>query len=189
MTSPETQASTSTAGADFATFYRNHMSKVASAADDAATGLRTLFLYLRAQQPELQYIEIEYDGCGDSGNVESIFYGGNQTADHVAPFSVDVSDDQPLPDEVAQGRTHQPGEWQPGVGWVTTGDLVNISAKQLLSDLGWDLAYGRNPGFEVNEGGYGRIVITADKEDPSVARISLSHSERIIETNDYEYEL
>jgi hypothetical protein len=187
MTSRETQASSSIANTDFATIYRNHMSKVASAADDAAAGLRTLFLYLRTQNPELQYIQIEYDGSGDSGNIESIFYGGNKTSDCVVPFSVEISDDQPLPDEVTQGRTHQPGEWQPGVGWVTTGDLVNISAKRLLSDLGWDLAYGRNPGFEINEGGYGMIVITADGVDPSVVRIALSHSERIIEVSEYEY--
>ena len=189
MTSSETQASASIASTDFGTIYRNHMAKIASAADDAVTGLRTLFLYLRTQNPELQYIEIEYDGCGDSGNVESIFYGGNQTTDHVAPFSVDVSDDQPLPDEVAQGRTHQPGEWQPGVGWVTTGKPANVTAERLISDLAWDLAYGQNPGFEINEGGYGKIVITADEWDPSTVRITLSHSERIIHTNDYEYEL
>jgi hypothetical protein len=188
MTS-DAQASASIASMDFDTIYRNHISKVASAADDAAAGLRTLFLYLRAQNPELQYIEIEYDGSGDSGNVESIFYGGNKTSDCVAPFSVEISDDQPLPDEAAQGRTHQLGKWQPYGGWVTTGERVNATAEQLISDLGWDLAYGRNPGFEINEGAYGRIVITADEEDPSVVRISLSHSERIIETNDYEYEL
>jgi hypothetical protein len=189
MTSSNTEPSVSIANMDFATRYRNHLSSIASAADDAAAGLRTLFLYLRAQNPELHYIEVEYDGCGDSGEIESIFYGGKQTADDVAPFSVDISDDCPLPDEVAQGRTHQPSEWQPGVGSVTTGEPANVTAEKLISDLGWDLAYGRNPGFEVNEGGYGKIVITADEEDPSVVRITLSHSERIIETNDYEYEL
>jgi hypothetical protein len=188
MTS-DAQTSASIASMNFATIYRNHIYKLASAADDAATGLRTLFLYLRAQNPELDYIEIQYDGCGDSGNVDSIFYGGKKTSDSLTPFSVQISDDQPLPDEVAQGRTHQPGEFQRGVGWVTTGDPVNLSAEQLLSDLGWDLAYGKNPGFETNEGGYGSIVIAADKEDPSVVRITLSHSDRMIETTDYEYDL
>ncbi len=189
MTSSDAQSSTSVADMDFAAHYRNHLARVASAADDAATWLRTIFLYLRAQQPELQYIGVEYDGCGDSGQIDSIFYGGDKPCDGRAPFSVDVSDDQPLPDEVAQGRTHQAGEWQPGVGWVKTSEPTNATAEQLISDLGWDLAYGRNPGFEINEGGYGNIVIRADEKDPSLVRILLSHSERIIETNDYEYEL
>lgn len=189
MTASETNPAAPAQTVDFATHYRNHLAKVASAADDAATGLRTLFLYLRTRNPELQYIEVEYDGGGDSGQIESIFYGGNKPSDYVAPFSVDVSEDQPLPEEVAQERTHQPGQWQPGVGWVATGERVGVTANQLIDELAWDLAYGRNPGFEINEGGYGRIVIAADEEDPARVRISLSHSERIIETNDYEYEL
>jgi hypothetical protein len=174
---------------DFAAIYRNHLSKVASAANDAATGLRTIFLYLRAEYPDLQYIEIEYDGGGDSGQIDSIFYGGDKTSDYVAPFSVDVSDNQPLPDEITQERTHQPGEWQPGVGWVDTGERTNVTAERLISDLGWDLAYGCHPGFEINEGGCGRIVIRADEDDPAMVRVSVSHSERIIETSHYEYEL
>ena len=183
-----------TSTTDFATVYRNHLAKIDNAKGDAATELRTLYLYLRSQYPDLRYIEVEYEGSGDSGQVDSIFYGANKESEHVAPFSylkdkAEVDDAQPLPDAVAKGREHQPGEWQPGVGWVKTGERSNITAEQLISQLAWDLAYGQNPGFEINEGGFGKVNIAADEDDPSLVRVSLSHSERITETNDYEYEL
>lgn len=159
------------------------------AKDNAAAELRTLYLYLRSEYPNLRYIEVEYDGCSDNGQIHSIFYGANKESEHVAPFSALVDDAQPLPDAVAKGHSRQPGEWQPGVGWVDTGERSNFTAEQMISELAWDLAYGQNPGFEINEGGYGRVVIAADEDDPSLVRVSLSHSERIITTNDYKYEL
>lgn len=177
-----------TSTTDFATAYRDYLARANDAQIKAAAELRTLYLYLRSEYPDLRYIEVEYDGCGDSGQIDSIFYGANKESEHVAPFSVLVDDAQPLPDAVAKGHCRQTFEWQPGFGSVDTGERSNFTAEQMISELAWDLAYGQNPGFEINEGGFGKVNIAADEDDPSLVRVSLSHSWRITKTDDYEYD-
>lgn len=172
-----------TSTTDSATEYRDYAARANDAQIKAAADLRTLYLYLCSEYPDLRYIEVWYDGCGDSGQVDTIFYCANEES----PVLVD--DAQPLPDAVAKGHVRQTGLWQSGVGWVDTAQRSNLTAEQMISELAWDLAYGQNPGFELNEGGFGKVNIAADKDDPSLVRVSLSHSQRITETNDYEYEL
>lgn len=77
-----------------------------------------------------------------------------------------------------------PGRWVPGEGFVASGAPRNVSADELLSDLGWDLAYGTNPGFEINEGGYGTITVAVSDLDPNEISVTLSHSERYVQTID-----
>lgn len=169
---------------DFATVFREHMEGIEHCKQDAAGFLRTLFFYLRSQHPELARIEVTYEGSGDSGQIEDVNYFQSPT-DCVL---IEIDDMAPLPDEVAQGKTFQAGQWEPERGFVKNGNPVNISARQLIDEFAWDLAYSQNPGFEINEGGYGTISITSDEDDRSTVHIRLSHSERIIETNDYEYD-
>ena len=62
-----------------------------------------------------------------------------------------------------------------------------------------DIAYGLNPGFENNEGGYGTILVgfledtcLATYDDPDAEpqlRLRVEHHEIIQDTNDYEYDL
>lgn len=180
-----------TISTDIFAAYKERLAKYAQGADDAASGLRRVFIYLKTVDPRLGAIEVEYDGCGDSGQVETVHYAAIKPEDQQAlAEAFDTLEDQPLPDDVAGGRQHTPGHFVPGKGWVTTGQTVNFSAAQLIDELAWDLAYGRHPGFEINEGGYGTVRITEDTNDAGepIIRVSLSHSERIIETNDYDYE-
>lgn len=66
-------------------------------------------------------------------------------------------------------------------------------AKELFSDSGiekaidelaWDLAYGQNPDFEINEGGQGVVQVLFEDNEWTV---HLHHEENIIQTNDYKY--
>lgn len=148
--------------------------------------LRAVFLYLKGLHPELQRIEIEYDGCGDSGQVGYIAYYSGPTS------KLEIDDSQPLPDVLANGRRSRRGKWISGQGYVEDEADINISASDLLQDRGWDVAYGQNPGFEINEGAYGTITISSEINNPVAPNdvdVKLEHSERYIETTDYSYEL
>lgn len=180
-----------TISTDIFAAYKERLAKYAQGADDAASGLRRVFIYLKTVDPRLDAIEVEYDGCGDSGQVETVHYAAIKPEDQQAlAEAFDTIAGQPLPKEIAGDKSFTPGRYVPGEGWVTTGEEVSFSAKLLIDELAWDLAYGRNPGFEINEGGYGTVRISEDTNDAGepIIRVSLSHSERIIETNDYNYE-
>lgn len=166
---------------DFAAKYQARLSMLSSKSNEAADHLSKVFVYLQSLEPKLVELRITYDGCGDSGQVEDIQYFDSKGQ------LLTIDDEQPLPDDIAQGRQHQPGDWVPGEGWKTSGEAANVSAHYLIDELAWDLAYGKHPGFEIDEGGCGTISITSDIDYPNQVRVNLSHSVRFIETTDYEY--
>lgn len=180
MTNANNQTST-TDNIDWSALYVKNQLELKSKASSAAARLRAIFLHLAKDNPALATIEIGYDGEGDSGQVDSIgYYDGERNL-------ISVEDDQPLPDAIADGQQRTPGRWVPGEGFVASGAPRNVSADELLSDLGWDLAYGTNPGFEINEGGYGTITIAASDEHPDQISVTLAHSERYVQTTDTEF--
>ncbi len=82
--------------------------------------------------------EVDYEGYGDSGNVEDV---------RVTPESIKL-------EEELNGR---------------------------LESFGWDFAYGLNPGFENNDGGYG-----AFEWDIETDKIHVTHNCRYM-TSDTSY--
>lgn len=52
-----------------------------------------------------------------------------------------------------------------------------------LQDFVWAIAYQQSPGFEINEGGFGTLTW-----DLRTDTITLEHSNRYLETNDYLWE-
>lgn len=170
---------------NFCAYYTERLKNLKAGADEAANGLRRIFIYLQSLNPGLAGITIGYEGSGDSGQIEDTDF--LWAADHQEQPIVGA--DEPLPDEIACGKARTPGHWVSGQGYITTGQPVNLTAMELMDDLAWNLAYGKNPGFEINEGGYGTIKIEASPDDSDRVLVNLSHSERIMETNDYQYEL
>lgn len=85
-------------------------------------------------------IVVQYEGYGDSGNVEDVV---------VAPDKVTLTDE----------------------------------LRRRVEDFGWDFAYSLSPGFENNEGGYGKLTWSLEAD-----KIDVSHSNRYIETNITEHE-
>lgn len=55
---------------------------------------------------------------------------------------------------------------------------------RLIDGLAWDIAYGQNPGFEINEGGQGTVTCAVVDGEWTV---SLHHEENFIQTNEYKY--
>lgn len=169
---------TSTTDVDWSAIWLENQRNLKSQASDAAVKLGKIFSYLAELNPALATIEISYDGAGDSGQVDCIgYYDSDRNL-------ITVEDDHPLPDAIADGKQQTPGRWVPGEGFVASGTPRNLSADELLSDLGWDLAYGANPGFEINEGGYGTITVAVSDLDPNEISVILSHSERYVQTID-----
>lgn len=155
-------------------YLQDHYTGLANRKEAAVLGLRKIFLHLKTACPQLQRIEIEYEGSGDSGQVDSITYG-----DGTNYFDLpDSLARQPLPTSVVELTL----PWKPD---------ANVSADHALAEYGWDVAYGQNPGFEINEGGSG--VVTVDIEpDAELSmdniKVYLEHRERVEHVNEYSYD-
>lgn len=171
--------------------YMERLAKLSKSADEAANDLRKVFLWLRTRNPDLDHIEITYNGWGDSGQVEDICCWARNPE---IPSAVDKLEldgmSEPLPDAFFDGdpRQHQDHSFNPVTREFEWGETKNCAPEQLLDQLAWDLAYGKNPGFEINEGGYGTVRVGVSDDNPDGVTVTLSHSERIIKTNDYDYE-
>jgi hypothetical protein len=173
--------------------YMEHLAKLSESADEAANGLRKVFLWLKTRNSDLDHIEITYDGCGDSGQIEDICCWAVNPETEI-PFSRKNLEldgmSEPLPDAFFDGapQQHQAHSFNPVTRTFECGKTKNCNPEQLLDQLAWDLAYGKNPGFEINEGGCGTVRVGVSNDNPDGVTVTLSHSERIIETNDYDYE-
>lgn len=177
---------------NFMQSYMERLAKLSETADKAANDLRKVFLWLKTRNSELDHIEISYDGCGDSGQVEDIECWVINPAIPSAVSKIELEGmGEPLPDEFFDGEPRKKPiylSYNPVTHDQVQVSSTNCTPEQLLDDLAWDLAYGKNPGFENNEGGYGTVRIGVSADNPDGITVTLSHSERIIETNDYDYE-
>jgi hypothetical protein len=143
--------------------------------ETAAQGLRKAFLHLKQRCPRLQRIKINYEGYDDNGWLESIlFWDGSDYFD----LSDDLRND-PLPITVVnQSLPYSPE--------------LNASAGQALDQYAWDVACEQNPGFEINEGGYGAITIEVEPDADLTLeniKVHLEHCERVEHVNEYSYDL
>lgn len=105
------------------------------------------------------HVEVEYDGEGDSGQINSIF-GVNDRGE-----TVDLR--KPHPVSIEQGdRQHH-----------------YDSLEEFIEDFAWDLLGQYHDGFENNDGGFGRVTI-----EVADARITLDHNDRVVESVNTETE-
>lgn len=171
--------------ADVSSYLRKHYEGIRDSQQQAVAALKAIFFYLQRKYPDLRVIDITYDGSGDSGQIETIRFNPLwRTKVHAEVMVVDET----MPDELAFGRKHQGGHWDRERGeWVADSPDCNPSLLDLLDIFAWDLAYGQNPGFEINEGGFGTISISSESDSIDDVVIELIHSERIEITKDYEY--
>ena len=139
---------------------------------------------------------IVYEGSGDSGQVEDIgiYKPGEEPQSDGSYWMEGLSDEQQRAAQVERSAflndtkievtftssnfNHDTGEWVQH----PKDELV-----PLLRGLDW-LAYEwlsqRHPGWEINEGSYGHVVISVAE-----MQMSMEHSERIIEVNTFSHEL
>ena len=105
------------------------------------------------------HVEVEYDGEGDSGQINSTF-GVNDRGE-----IVDLA--KPFPVSIGQGdRLHH-----------------YDSLEEFVEDFAWDLLEQYHAGFVDNDGGFGRVTI-----EVADARITLDHNDRVVESVNTETE-
>jgi hypothetical protein len=120
--------------------------------------LKAIARYLQGLEPNLLTITITYSGGGDSGQTDSMSYGifePNMMETTGQSESIDKALSDPIPEELwdlyislrLSGITPSPST------------LALTSLESLIDDLAWDVAYGLHPGFEVNEGGQGSVIL------------------------------
>jgi Family of unknown function (DUF6878) len=105
------------------------------------------------------HVEIEYDGEGDSGQINSIL-GANDRGE-----TVDLR--KPHPVSIGQGDRQSHYD----------------SLEEFIEDFAWDLLGQYHDGFENNDGGFGRVTI-----EVADARITLDHNDRVVESVNTETE-
>jgi hypothetical protein len=142
----------------------------------AANKLRTVFAYLKQHIPQLTQITVQYHGSGDSGQVENISFIGNKAIDD-HPFI-----DAALPADVLALKPAP--RWNSEKQCVEKPTRLNASPREVIDDAAWDVAYGEHPAFETNEGGYGKVLVFEDKDNPGQIIVKLEHNE-VIETSNY----
>ena len=69
------------------------------------------------------------------------------------------------------------------LGAIKTPLKLPSGMQDKLKDFVWSFAYAKSPGFEINEGGFGTLTW-----DLGTDNITLEHSNRYMETEDYVWE-
>ena len=159
--------------------------------NDYANKLMAVFRHVKSLYPQLDLIEISYDGCGDSGQVQrASFYDPGHRLTLPRPnglerTEIDVDDTQLLPTAIYCERDRQ---------WDTTShQMVDLGPTkctigQALDSLGWDLPYSLDPGFEINDGAYGEISVRQQPEDDGYSvSIEVNHNERFTDVTSHLY--
>lgn len=145
-----------------------------------AHALAVIFKHLCERHPELFSIEIEYTGSGDSGQVESIHC--NQE-DRWAPGRPDLSAPDPLCASLDNALEEAaPAELllqiEPTRPSWTSQKVPSFEC--LLDDLGWSAAFQHCPGFEINEGGQGSVILRKIDGPEATVEVTIDHENNIV---------
>lgn len=108
----------------------------------------------------IRYAVINYNGYGDSGQIDNVTVYGPER-EEAPEDAYDEAGAIAMPDVV-----------------VTLPEKTGQKLSDFLHDFGWRLAYDTNPGFEINEGGQGIIVI-----DVEAGTINIEHGTNVTEVH------
>ncbi|WP_414462476.1 DUF6878 family protein [Hyphomicrobium sp. DY-1] len=114
-------------------------------------------------------IHIAYDGMGDEGNIDEIsgFKPSNRDA------QVDLAGAIPCdPVDLTAPQI------------ITVGDRTYQALNDLIEDYGWDIINTQHGGFEINDGGFGEILITV-----ATGKVKLDMSNRFMSHDTTEVEV
>lgn len=150
--------------------------------NDYANKLKDVFRHVKSLYPQLDLIEISYDGCGDSGHVERVsFYDSSRSP----KGEIDVDDTQLLPVVIYCERDRQ---WDASLRQMVDLGPLRLTIRDALDRLGWDLPCSLDPGFEINDGAYGEISISQQPEDDGYSvSIEIDHNQRFTDTTSHSY--
>ena len=129
---------------------------------------------LAAAVPAFRSLDIEYEGCGDSGEscVITVYTDRQRKVDAEGKF---------IP------WTNEENE-----AWLkesyAANQILPTYLKEWMDETAWMIAYNKHPGFEIDAGGFGQIVVArADEDDASSPlQLTISHTERVEQSYDDE---
>lgn len=108
----------------------------------------------------ISHITLQFDGCGDSGQIEE-----------VAAYPEDKQD--LIHSEIATIRHHHKYS---NDKWELVTETIQADVSSLAEDVAYYVLEQRHGGWEINEGSYGKIVINADGSG------SIEYNERVVTT-------
>ena len=121
---------------------------------------------LAAAVPNFRSLDVEYEGCGDSGEgcSISVFVDRLRKVDAEGKF-VRWTDEE-------NEAFRQQNE--------AANNILPSYLKAWMDETCWAIAYNQHPGFEINAGGYGQIVVAPADEDEegSPLQLTISHTQR-----------
>lgn len=144
--------------------------------------IQRLLQWLNNEYPDIDSLTIEYDGCGDSGQIEDIALFHSARSGAAASRQDALERELPVEIYGTQSQTYDKEAKQ----WIKSSPQPT-TVERALDELGWDLAYSSHPGFEINEGGYGTIEARLNRCAGQPA-VTLRHNERYTEITSTEQE-
>lgn len=128
---------------------------------------------------KIKTVVVEFDGSGDSGQIESVA---------LSRFSLskmgdeDEKDVDKLLEEVFVGAKIANGVQYSGGGGQLCVEEQDTTVEGVISSICYDLMEIEHPGWENNEGAYGEFIFDLKKDT-----ISYTHNDRITEVNTTEH--
>jgi hypothetical protein len=123
---------------------------------------------LDAAVPNFRTLEIEYRGSGDSGEACDISVSAD--ASSVKPTEMSSWGHLIFSDEERKQVTAIHAEAD-----AISADLLTEELTDWMDETCWSIAYNQNPGFECNEGGWGRISV--ERNADGEMKMSLDHTQ------------
>jgi hypothetical protein len=128
---------------------------------------------------KIKTVVVEFDGSGDSGQIESVVlsrYSYDKMGDK------DEKDVDKLLEEVFVGAKISNGvQYTPEGGKLCVSES-DTTLEEVISGICYNLMDIEHPGWENNEGGYGEFVFDLEKDT-----IFYTHNERITDYNTTEH--
>ena len=130
----------------------------------------------------IKAVEVEFDGSGDSGSIESFVVCGDEFEE--LPKKQRAALEDAMKRHVVSGAKLCRGtQWSPDKGPERLYQEGSATLEELLQDVCYRILESEHGGWENNEGCYGTFrIIVASK------RVLLTLNERIEEINTYEEE-
>lgn len=120
-------------------------------------------------------VEIDFDGSGDSGNMEEpVFFRGVGANQVEVPPTDDVENFRVEGALISHECTWNPKKKD----WVHTTKTPTIS--ELVESICYDLLENNHGGWEINDGSFGKFVL-----DVGESQIALEYNERVESIEEY----
>ena len=128
---------------------------------------------------KIKTVVVEFDGSGDSGQIESV---GLSRYSYDKMGDEDEKDVDKLLEEFFVGAKIANGDQYNGEGGELCVEEQDTTVEEVISSICYDLMEIEHPGWEDGEGAYGEFIFDLEKDT-----ISYVHNERITEVNTTEH--